>query len=95
LRQAAAKGDPKAQYEIGVHYADGVGTKADLKTVAEWFERAASAGLTPTQYRLAAMYERGIGVHRDLGRAQTPGTRRSPKGNIKAMHNLAVTMSGR
>jgi len=47
------------------------GTKADLKTAAEWFERAASAGLTSAQYRLAAMYERGIGVHRDLGRAQT------------------------
>jgi localization factor PodJL len=90
LRKAAAKGDPKAQYEIGVHYADGVGTKADLKTAAEWFERAASAGLAPAQYRLAAMYERGIGVDRDLGRAQT-----WYEAAIKAMHNLAVTMSGR
>jgi localization factor PodJL len=95
LRQAAAKGDPKAQYEIGVHYAEGVGTTADLKTAAEWFERAAGAGLAPAQYRLAAMYERGIGVEEDLGRARTWYAAAAEKGNIKAMHNLAVSVSGR
>ena len=95
LRKAAAKGDPKAQYEIGVRYADGVGTKADLKTAAEWFERAASAGLAPAQYRLAAMYERGLGVGEDLGQARTWYAAAAEKGNIKAMHNLAVSVSGR
>ena len=41
------------------------------------------------------MYERGIGVDQDLGRAQTWYEAAAEKGNIKAMHNLAVTMSGR
>jgi len=95
LRQAAARGDAAAQYIIGVHYADGVGTKADLKAAAKWFERAASAGLAPAQYRLAAMYERGIGVEQDLGQARTWYAAAAEKGNIKAMHNLAVSVSGR
>ena len=95
LREAAARGDAPAQYVIGVHYADGVGTKADLKTAAKWFERAASAGLAPAQYRLAAMYERGLGVEQDLGQARTWYAAAAEKGNIKAMHNLAVSVSGR
>jgi localization factor PodJL len=95
LREAAARGDAPAQYVIGVHYADGVGTKANLKAAAKWFERAASAGLAPAQYRLAAMYERGLGVEQDLGQARTWYAAAAEKGNIKAMHNLAVSVSGR
>jgi localization factor PodJL len=59
LREAAAKGEPEAQYAIAIRYAEGSGTKRDPKEAARWFERAASAGLAPAQYRLAAMYERG------------------------------------
>ena len=95
LREAAAKGDPKAQYAIAIRYADGKGVKRDLKEAATWFERAAQAGLAPAQYRLAAMYERGLGVDKDSARAREWYAAAAERGNVKAMHNLAVSVSGR
>ena len=67
LREAAASGNPAAQYVVALRY-----LKSDnpAETV-RWLERAASAGLAPAQYRLGAMYERGQGAARDLGRARS------------------------
>jgi localization factor PodJL len=95
LRQAAAQGDPRAQFAIAFRYAEGNGTPQNLTEAAHWLERAASAGLAPAQYRLAVMYERGQGVTKDLGRARSWYQAAAEKGNIKAMHNLAVSASGR
>ncbi len=95
LRQAAAQGDARAQYWIGLRYADGQGTPQNLTEAARWLERAASAGLAPAQYRLAVLYERGQGVAKDLGRARSWYQAAADKGNVKAMHNLAVSLSGR
>jgi localization factor PodJL len=41
------------------------------------------------------MYERGQGVSKDLGRARSWYQAAADKGNVKAMHNLAVNLSGR
>ncbi|MFO7477077.1 MAG: hypothetical protein R6X03_01780 [Methyloceanibacter sp.] len=41
------------------------------------------------------MYERGQGVAKDLGRARSWYQAAAEKGNVKAMHNLAVSLSGR
>ena len=95
LRQAAAQGDARAQYSIGLRYAEGEGAPQNLTEAARWFERAASAGLAPAQYRLAVLYERGQGVIKDLGRARSWYQAAAEKGNVKAMHNLAVSLSGR
>jgi localization factor PodJL len=95
LRQAAAEGDPRAQYVIALRYAEGQGTPQNLVEAARWFERAASAGLAPAQYRLGTMYERGQGVSKDLGRARSWYQAAAEKGNVKAMHNLAVSLSSR
>jgi localization factor PodJL len=94
LRQAAASGDPRAQFAIALRYAEGQGTTQDLSEAAHWLERAASAGLAPAQYRLASMYERGQGVAKDLGKARSWYAAAAEKGNVKAMHNLAVSVSG-
>lgn len=93
LRQAAASGDPRAQYAIALRYAEGQGTAQDLIEAAHWFGRAAAAGLAPAQYRLASMYERGQGVAKDLGKARSWYAAAAAKGNVKAMHNLAVALS--
>ena len=95
MRQAAAEGDPRAQYAIALSYAQGQGTPQNLAEAARWLERAASAGLAPAQCRLGAMYERGQGVAKDLGRARSWYQAAAEKGNVKAMHNLAVSLSGR
>jgi localization factor PodJL len=94
LRVAAAKGNPIAQYMIGIRYIDGRGVTADPKMGSQWMERAARSGLAPAQYRLGTMYERGVGVTADIDTARSWYLAAAERGNIKAMHNLAVSVSG-
>lgn len=95
LREAAAGGDARAQYLVGLRYAQGGGStdKTNWNEAARWFALAASAGLAPAQYRLAVLYERGEGVAKDLGMAKSWYARAAEQGNVKAMHNLAVAVS--
>ena len=91
LREAAAAGDPAAAFEIAARYAEGNGGQPDLAKAAEWYRRAAEAGIAVAQYRLGSLYERGQGVARRT--APKPSTwyqRAADQGNVGAMHNLAV-----
>lgn len=90
LRQAAAAGDPAANFAIAVHYTEGNSVKPDLARAAEYYEKAARAGLAPAQYRLGSLYEKGRGVARDLAKAREWYGRAAEAGNAKAAHNLAV-----
>lgn len=95
LRSAAAKGDPSAEYEIGVRFAEGKGIPQDLQQAVAWYQRAAAQGFAPAQYRLGSMYERGLGLKADLARARIWYLRAAEQGIVKAMHNLAVLSAGR
>jgi localization factor PodJL len=90
LRAAAAKGDPAAQYEIALRFADGRGMPQNLNAAAQWFERAAKQGLAPAQFRLGGLYEKGLGVKKDLDAARRYYALAGEAGNAKALHNLAV-----
>ncbi len=90
LRQAALRGDPAAQVEVGARYAAGQGVGRDLQQTFLWYGRAAAQGLGIAQYRFAALYERGLGTARDAERARIWYVRAAGQGNVKAMHNLAV-----
>ncbi len=90
LRQAAATGDAKAQYEIGLRYTNGTGVKRNLGEAAKWYELAAAQEFAPAQYRLGSLYEKGLGVKRDLTTAANWYQRAADTGNARAMHNLAV-----
>lgn len=93
LHADAEGGDPRAQFELGLRYADGEGVKKSPKEAAKWMLRAAQAGLPPAQYRMGVLYERGLGVPRDLGQASIWYERAANAGNRKAMYNLAVIMA--
>ncbi len=95
LRHAAAKGDPSAQFEVAVRFAEGKGIQQDLAQAVRWFQRSASQGNATAQYRLATHYERGLGVKADIARARIWYQRAADAGHIKAMHNLAVLSAGR
>ena len=90
LRTAAAKGDPAAEYEVAVRYAEGRGVQQNLGEAAEWFERAARQGLAPAQFRLGGLYEKGLGVKKNLDTARRLYLAAGEAGNAKALHNLAV-----
>jgi localization factor PodJL len=94
LRQAAANGDARAQFEVAAIYTEGRAVPEDLKAAAVWYERAASQGFAPAQYRLGNLYEAGKGVDRDLAQARIWYQQAAEAGNRMAMHNLAALYAG-
>ena len=93
LRDAAAGGNPAAEFELATRLADGRGLTRDPRAASQWFERAAQQGLAPAQYRLGSMYEKGIGVARDATIARSWYKKAADAGNARAMHNLAVLIA--
>ena len=69
-RAEAVRGDSRAQYELGVMYAEGRGVKQNYAQAKVWWEKAAAKGHTGGQYNLGVMYAEGKGVTQDLARAQ-------------------------
>ncbi len=90
LRQAAANGDARAQFEVAAIYTEGRAIPEDLPAAAVWYERAASQGFAPAQYRLGNLYEAGKGVDKDLTQARIWYQQAAEAGNRMAMHNLAA-----
>jgi len=90
LRQAAADGDARAQFEIGAIYTEGRAVEQSYDDAAKWYERAAAQGFTPAQYRLGNLYEAGTGVAKNLEEAKLWYQRSADAGNRMAMHNLAA-----
>lgn len=94
LRQAAAGGDARAQFEVAAIYTEGRAVPQDFKAAAVWYERAAAQGFAPAQYRLGSLYENGDGVDKDLGSAKLWYERAAEAGNRMSMHNLAALYAG-
>ncbi|HEY0566774.1 MAG TPA: hypothetical protein VGD13_01395 [Xanthobacteraceae bacterium] len=90
LRVAAANGDPAAEYEVGVRFAEGRGVTQNFEEAGRWLDRAARAGIVPAQFRLASLYEKGLGLKKDIEAARKLYVAAAEKGHAKAMHNLAV-----
>jgi localization factor PodJL len=94
LRQAAAGGDARAQFEIAAIYSEGRAIPQDFKQALVWYERAAAQGFAPAQYRLGNLYETGKGATKDLEQARLWYQRAAEAGNRMAMHNLAALYAG-
>ena len=94
LRQAAADGDAKAQFEIAAIYTEGRAVEQDFAEAAKWYERSAAQGFVPAQYRLGNLYEAGTGVEQDFDLARLWYQRSAEAGNRMAMHNLAALHAG-
>nr|WP_295883881.1 peptidoglycan-binding protein [uncultured Devosia sp.] len=94
LRQAAAGGDARAQFEIGAIYTEGRAITQDYVEAAKWYERSAAQGFVPAQYRIGNLYEAGQGVDKDFEVAKLWYQRGAEAGNRMAMHNLAALYAG-
>jgi localization factor PodJL len=90
LRASALAGNPAAEYEIALRYAEGRGVTPNIEESARWLERAAKSGFAPAQFRLGSLYDKGGGLKRDRALARTYYTAAAEQGHAKAMHNLAV-----
>ncbi|MCS6761728.1 MAG: peptidoglycan-binding protein [Candidatus Devosia symbiotica] len=94
LRQAAANGDARAQFEVAAIFSEGRAIEQDYSQAAVWYERAAAHGFAPAQYRLGNLYEIGTGVDKDLEVARLWYQRAAEAHNRMAMHNLAALYAG-
>ncbi len=94
LRQAAADGDVRAQFEVGAIFAEGRALAQDLGAAARWYQRAAAQGFAPAAYRLGNMYENGVGVEKNLEQARRWYRLGADQGNRMSIHNLASLLAG-
>jgi len=86
LQAAADKGNPIAQFQLGVSYLDAGRPKQGVK----YIRSAANQGQPAAQYRLAKLYEAGIGVAADPDMARQLTERAARAGNRIAMHDLGL-----
>jgi TPR repeat protein len=64
-RQDAERGDPEAQFQLGIAYFQGETIKKDDDCCATWIRKAALAGHPYAQGFLGALYADGVGVPRN------------------------------
>ncbi len=70
LKKAAAGGDPRAVYNLGVWYLGEPGRVADAEAARGCFERAAGSGFAPAQSALGYLYLRGQDQQQDVEGAE-------------------------
>jgi len=90
-RQAAAKGDAKAQLALGLMYGSGRGVKADHVEAVKWFRKSAAQGYPNAQFFLGMSYLRGNGVKKDTAEGikwirKSADAGYAPAQNILGMH---------
>lgn len=62
MQKSANAGHTKAQFELGVMYANGQGIAQDYVKAAYWYLKAAEQGYAFGQGNLGYMYQNGLGV---------------------------------
>ncbi len=68
--RAARSGNRIAMHDLALYYAEGRGdVSVDIKTAAQWFEKAAQRGVVDSQYNLGVLYESGQGLPKNLTEA--------------------------
>jgi TPR repeat protein len=89
-QKAAEKGDAKAQYELGLFYATGLGVSQDDKKAAFWYLKSAEQGNDKAQNNLGYLYDKGKGVPQDDRKAAFWYQRSAEQGNDEAQFALGV-----
>ena len=69
VRRLADQGDPRAEYALGKHYANGDGVKLDYRAAKDWYLAAAEQGHIRAQSKVAAAFFAGKGAPQDYSKA--------------------------
>lgn len=88
LQPLAQKGDPKAQFMLGVMHETGAGLRQDAAAAAQWYRRAAEQGEPSAQFNLGLYNELGRAGPVDLAAAAAWYGRAAAQGHGPAMNNL-------
>ena len=90
LTRRAQSGDPAAQFELGIVYAEEKGAPANPQKAAEWFQKAATQGNAKAQATLGRMYRDGDGVTRDDSKAVDWLQKAAAQGVVEAQAYLGM-----
>eukprot|EP00960_Hanusia_phi_P065046 765985-Hanusia_phi.AAC.4 len=88
--ERALKGSDKAQYHLGICYAEGLGVEKNYKRAAGWFSRSARQGHVKATYELALCYRYGDGVNKSYTKCLRLLRSASKRGSVLALEDLAV-----
>jgi TPR repeat protein len=86
----AEKGNPLAQFNLGVMYRQGQGVPQSDQEAVNWWTKASEQGHVEAQDNLGLRYARGQGVKQDLVQAYKWFTIAAAAGNETAMRNKKV-----
>lgn len=92
LRDAAERGDVRAQVEYADRLATGRGAAADVRAALEWWAKAALAGDPDAMVRVADHLVDGRGVAADPAKALALWRRAANRGHAGAMARVARAM---
>ena len=84
----AANGDPRARYNMGVFYRDGIEVKVDDARALHWFLKAAKAGHMLAEYASGMAFYLGRGVSSNPQMALSYFVKAALKGHAKAPLNI-------
>ena len=85
----AQKGDPAAQYSIGLLYDQGSGVEKDTPLALDYLQSAADQGLPAAQYYLAIKYYNAFDVKKDAYKARQLLLKAARQEHLKAQFQLA------
>tara|TARA_B100000214_G_C23753400_1_gene528853 strand:- start:145 stop:675 length:531 start_codon:yes stop_codon:yes gene_type:complete len=89
LLENANKGDPKAQYNLGL-IALASSKKKDINRALNWFNLAAIKAFPPAQYSMGVLYDKGLGVTENKSTALLWYYAAAQNNYAKAQYNLGV-----
>ena len=89
-RETARLGDARAQFTLGLLYANGKGVPENGKEAVVWYRRAADQGHARAQYNLGWMYANGKGVPADEVQAAAWYREAADQGHAKAIFGVSV-----
>ena len=84
IEKSALRGNPEAQYKLGILYAKGEVIKQDYRKTLYWFTKSAEQGHSDAQLFLGLMYSLGRGISRDSKQAVYWYSRAAEQGNVSA-----------
>jgi TPR repeat protein len=90
FKPLAGQGNAKAQYNLGVMYANGQGVPQDYAEAMKWFRKAAAQGYAEAQFNLGVMYDNDRGVPQDYSEAVKWYRKAAAQGYAEAQFNLGL-----
>ena len=90
LKPVAERGNPEAQWYLGVMSHDGKGTPQNYAEAVNWFRKAVEQGYAKAEFNLGVMYRRGLGVQQDNAEAVRLYRKAAEQGYLNAQYNIGV-----